>query len=472
MSVSNRLFQVRRILRSHVAVAFACACWAGAFVRLPLPMWLGITALLTGVLSRRPALIVLAGLLASSVFSFNAHAGLTSLAAQPWRGSLTLVSDPQMFPGRVVAVADTDLGRVQLTASSSVAVELRRASAGSAFIVSGTLRPLAHSERLASRHVRMSLMAITVEPQSERSLWRLPVDVVRGLVLEGSEGLPLQQRPIYRGFVIGDDRGSDPVITQSFEDSGLAHLLVVSGENVVFVIAVTTPLLVRLPRRTRAGVTVGILLLFAAVTRFEPSILRATAMALIAVLGTTRGRPIDARLRLAAAVSFLVLIDPLLVESFGFQLSIAATAGIACLSQPLMKLLWGPGWFRQVVAVTVAAQIAVAPLIIPTFGPMPLASLPANVLAEPIAGFVMMWGSSIGLVAGLFGGWAATVVLAPVRVGLWWILNVAKWCAALSLPRLNLWSVAVLFVVGSLLFRWRTTRRMRSVEHQPRSSAG
>jgi competence protein ComEC len=195
-------------------------------------------------------------------------------------------------------------------------------------------------------------------------------------------------------------------------------------------------------------------------------------MALIAVLGTTRGRPIDARLRLAAAVSFLVLIDPLLVESFGFQLSIAATAGIACLSQPLMKLLWGPVWFRQVVAVTVAAQIAVAPLIIPTFGPMPLASLPANVLAEPIAGFVMMWGSSIGLVAGLFGGWAAMVVLAPVRVGLWWILNVAKWCAALSLPRLNLWSVAALFVVGSLLFRWRTTRRMRSVEHQPRSSAG
>jgi len=312
----------------------------------------------------------------------------------------------------------------------------------------------------------MNLTATAVEHDPVRSSWRVPVDAVRGLIVKGSESLPVEQRPIYNGFVIGDDRGSDPMIAQWFEDSGLTHLLVVSGENVVFVIAVATPLLVRLPRRARVGATVAILLLFAAVTRFEPSILRATAMALVATLSVARGRPIDARQRLAVAVSLLVLFDPLLVNSFGFQLSIAATAGIACFSQPIMKLLRGPMWFRQVFAVTVAAQIAVAPLIIPTFGPMPLASLPANVLAEPIAGFVMMWGSSVGLIAGVAGGWMSAVLLAPVMAGLWWILNVAKWCAALPLPRINLVSVVALFAGGVIFTLWRHRRISRQQEHR------
>jgi len=435
-------------------------------------MWVGFLVLILGLLSRRPALFLLAGMFASSFFSFNAHAGLSPIPPQPWSGSLTLVGDPQTFPGRVVAIAESNIGRVQLTAPSPVASELRQSSAGSAFTVSGMLRPLTQRERLVSRHVRMSLTATTVERDPVRSSWRVPVDAVRGLIVKGSESLPVEQRPIYNGFVIGDDRGSDPAIAQSFEDSGLTHLLVVSGENVVFVIAVATPLLVRLPRRARVGATVAILLLFAAVTRFEPSILRATAMALVATLSVVRGRPIDARQRLAVAVSVLVLIDPLLVNSFGFQLSIAATAGIACFSQPIMKLLRGPVWFRQVFAVTVAAQIAVAPLIIPTFGPMPLASLPANVLAEPIAGFVMMWGSSVGLVAGVVDGWMSALLLAPVRAGVWWIVNVARWCAALPLPRLNLVSVVVLFAGGVIVAGWRRRSILHSVEHRQRPAAG
>jgi len=311
-----------------------------------------------------------------------------------------------------------------------------------------------------------------LDHQSVRSPWWVPVDAVRNLVLRGSESLPVRQRPIYNGFVIGDDRGSDPTIAQAFDDSGLAHLLVVSGENVVFLVAVATPFVSRLPRRARTTFMILILLLFAAVTRFEPSILRATAMAMIAIIGVGRGRPIDARKRLAAAVALLVLIDPLLVESFGFRLSIAATAGIACFSQPIMKWLRGPVWFRQVFAVTVAAQIAVAPLIIPTFGPMPLASLPANVLAEPIAGFVMMWGSSVGLIAGVVGGGTAALLLAPVMAGLWWILSVAKWCAVLPLPRLNLISVVVLFAGGVIAACWRHRPISHLLEHRQRPSAG
>jgi competence protein ComEC len=252
-------------------------------------------------------------------------------------------------------------------------------------------------------------------------LWRVPVDLVRGAILRGAQVLPEDQRPLYTGFVIGDDRGSREEVVQAFKDSGLSHLLVVSGQNVVFLLAIATPLAARLGRRSNLVVLLSVLLLFAAVTRFEPSVLRACAMAMLAVAGASSGRPLTTGRRIAIAVALLIMIDPLLVESLGFRLSVAATVGIALFASGIARRLRGPEWFKRVLSITIAAQVAVAPLIIPVVGPLPLASLPANVLAEPIAGFVMMWGSTVGVVAGLVGGWPAAILQAPVRLGVWWV---------------------------------------------------
>jgi competence protein ComEC len=250
-------------------------------------------------------------------------------------------------------------------------------------------------------------MAMSVSEASLESgtdLWRVPVDLVRGAILRGAQVLPEDQRPLYTGFVIGDDRGSREEVVQAFKDSGLSHLLVVSGQNVVFLLAIAAPLAARLGRRSNLVVLLSVLLLFAAVTRFEPSVLRACAMAMLAVAGASSGRPLTTGRRIAVAVALLIMIDPLLVESLGFRLSVAATVGIALFASGIARRLRGPEWSKRVLSITIAAQVAVAPLIIPVVGPLPLASLPANVFAEPIAGFVMMWGSTVGVVAGLIGG--------------------------------------------------------------------
>jgi competence protein ComEC len=158
------------------------------------------------------------------------------------------------------------------------------------------------------------------------------------------------------------------------------------------------------------------------------------------------------------------MIDPLLVESLGFRLSVAATVGIALFASGIARRLKGPEWFKRVLSITVASQLGVAPLIIPVVGPMPLSSLPANVLAEPIAGFVMMWGSTVGVVAGLIGGWPAAILQAPVRLGVWWIMNVAESCSDLPLPRVSL-PVIILVTLCMLALlgahsSWRRSRRM------------
>jgi len=431
-------------------------------------MVFGPALLGAGVLCRRRWLLLLFGGLAVSVLSFHAREGLEPIPIREWSGHVELVADPQDLPGRVVVDVASDVGRLQMVVPQSLASVLRTAPAGRRFFVRGNLREIANPARVAYRHVRMALNVSELSALGHTALWRLPVDLVRGAILRGARALPVEQQPIYSGFVIGDDRGSDEEIVAAFERSGLTHLLVVSGENVVFIIAVVAPLVSRLRRRQRMVVCIVVLVLFAAITRFEPSVLRATAMAVVAVVGAGSGRPLDAQRRLTVAVALLIVIDPLLVESLGFRLSVAATLGISFLAVPIAKRLVGPNWLRQVLSVTIAAQVAVAPLIIPIFGPLPLASLPANVLAEPVAGFVMMWGSSVGLIAGAIGGAPAVALQVPVRLGVWWIMAVADWCAGLPLPRLTLLTISIIVGVAlsvvwmkSIWIRHRSTRRRR-----------
>ena len=83
---------------------------------------------------------------------------------------------------------------------------------------------------------------------------------------------------------------------------GLSHLLAVSGENVAFVMALAAPLLRRLRLGARTAAALAIVFVFAAMTRFEPSVLRASAMAAIALLATLGGRPASSLRVLAYAV--------------------------------------------------------------------------------------------------------------------------------------------------------------------------
>jgi len=125
------------------------------------------------------------------------------------------------------------------------------------------------------------------------------------------------------------------------------------------------------------------------------------------------------------AVGVLLLVDPFLAHVVAFQLSAAATAGIVWLAAPLGERLGGPAVIRIPFATTAAAQIGVAPMLLLTFGPVPLASLPANLLAGPASGPVMIWGCTAGLLAGILGEPTASIIHAPTWVLLAWIRAVA-----------------------------------------------
>jgi len=284
---------------------------------------------------------------------------------------------------------------------------------------------------------------------------------LRRTLSTGAASLTERQRSLYLGLVIGDDRAQPEDLVEAFRESGLAHLTAVSGQNVSFVPAVAAPVLRRMRLAPRLLLTFALLGAFTLVTRGEPSVLRATGMAAVAAYGAAVGRPSTGVRALAIAVTALLLCDPLLVTSLGFRLSVAGAAGILVGARPLQHRLPGPEWLTAPLGVTLSAQLAVAPLLVASFGSVTAVSVLTNLLAAPAAGPVMAWGLVGGLVAGVVGEPAAAVLHVPTRLLLGWIERVAVAGARWPLAELGGRELAVVAALGLVVpvgGRWRRGR--------------
>ena len=227
-------------------------------------------------------------------------------------------------------------------------------------------------------------------------------------------------RALLSGFLIGDTSGIDPIDVEAMRRSGLAHFVAVSGSNVALFLALlfvcAGPLALGPKRRAVVGLLA--LPLYAAATRFEPSVMRASVMAAIALGGRLFDFVLEAWQLLSLAVVVLLLFDPGLSANLGFQLSVAATTGV------LVGARWpAQGLVRRALYITMGAQIAVAPLLVAGFGAVPLFSPVVNLVAAPIVSAATLSGA-LG-VAGLDfllipATWLADVVLALARGAAGW----------------------------------------------------
>ncbi|WP_187414766.1 ComEC/Rec2 family competence protein [Nonomuraea sp. PA05] len=146
--------------------------------------------------------------------------------------------------------------------------------------------------------------------------------------------LPPDQRGLLPGLVVGDVSRMDPQVTADLREAGLSHLNAVSGANLAIVAGATLALsrLIGLSLPMRALFAAVAMLAFTVVARPSPSVLRALLMGLAAAIAMGTGRSKDGLAALSATVLFLVLFTPELARSYGFALSVTATAGILVLA--------------------------------------------------------------------------------------------------------------------------------------------
>lgn len=450
-----------------VAVGMAAACWLGAWAAPPglrpvVAAVVGLAAVAAGLAllvtsprlgrvgpSLAVALVMVGVLLVAGHRGAGADRAHQPLPAGPLSGPAVVVGDPEPSgpAGWTVELRLPSGARIEATAFGRAGTVVSRTPVGATLTVEGRLRPVGERPWLRTRHIVALASLSTAEPmRGPGPLWAV-TEVVRERIGAGADRFDDRSRALYRGLVLGDDRFQAPGQVLRFRLSGLSHLLAVSGQNVAFVLATARPLLHRLDGRRRLVVVAVLLLGFALVTRLEPSVLRAVTAAAIATWAAAGGRARSGLGVLAAAVVVLVLADPFLVDSVGFQLSVGASLGILGLGPIVDRRLPGPRWLAQPLATSLAAQAGVAPVLQHHFGPMSLVAIPANLLAGWAAAFIMTWGLSVGVVAGLSPGGVASVLQWPVGVALWWLDRVAAVGARLPGPRPGLLVVVGLVVL-------------------------
>ena len=235
------------------------------------------------------------------------------------------------------------------------------------------------------------------------------VDTVRRRAEAGlARGLRDDEAALLRGMALGQDERLTDDVRDEFKRSGLAHVLAVSGQNVMLLatLVLGAGALAGAPLRTRLIVALALVALYVPLTGAGPSIQRAGVMGAAGLVAALAGRPAHRWYALGLAAAVTLALNPLAVGEPGWQLSFAAVVALLALAPPLRAALARrlPGPVADVAAITIAATLGTAPLMALHFEQVSLAALPANLLAAAAIAPVM-W---LGMLA------AAAAQIAPV----------------------------------------------------------
>jgi competence protein ComEC len=293
----------------------------------------------------------------------------------------------------------------------------------------------------------------TVGEPGDPPWWWAASAVLRAGVAEGVASGGSPQRTLVPALVDGDDSAIPDDLDEAFRTAGLTHLLAVSGTNLTLMIAFLLLAARRLGVRGHGQLVVGLLgtVGFVLLARPEPSVLRAAAMGLVAIVGLGAGGKRRGLRALSLAVLLLVLLDPWLARSPGFALSAMATGGILLLGPIWRDALarWLPVWLAEAIAIPLAAQLACTPVVAVLSGQVSVVAVVANMLVAPVVAPVTILGLIGGLVALVWATPAHLLGEAACALA-WWIITVARHSAAMPGASLDWGSGGSSIVILSL----------------------
>ena len=211
---------------------------------------------------------------------------------------------------------------------------------------------------------------------------------IRAAFAHVNHGISKDASALVSGMAIGDASALSPQLKAQMQQLSLTHLVAVSGANCAIVCGTVLLICARfgISRWLRTAVSLVSLVLYLGLVGPQPSVLRAAAMAGAVLVAKALGRSTAALDALSLAVLVLLALNPAQGANLGFALSVAATLGILVLAPHLSDRLSRrmPRWLALSVAVSMSAQLLCTPLLLGLQGGLPVWSILANLLAEPI----------------------------------------------------------------------------------------
>ena len=146
-------------------------------------------------------------------------------------------------------------------------------------------------------------------------------------------GLAAPEAALLSGMVLGEDERLSDEVRTDFERWGLAHLLAVSGQNVVLLamLVLGAGMALGLPLRMRLGAALVLVALYVPLAGGGPSIQRAGVMGAAGLVAALAGRPASRWYALGLAAAVTLAVNPRASGEPGWQLSFAAVAGLLAL---------------------------------------------------------------------------------------------------------------------------------------------
>lgn len=219
------------------------------------------------------------------------------------------------------------------------------------------------------------------------------------------------QAAIIKGIIFGDSSDIEEEIQENFRISSISHVLAVSGMHVSYlVIGIQLFLKSIIGKRKTRFITIVFLIFYMFITGFSPSVVRASMMSILLIGGEILYRKNDIWTSMAISLFLILIYNPFLIENIGLQFSYIGTMGIMILHKSVFSFLknikiknkkWKYKFNRkaiffiskikEILAVTLSAQLAIFPIMIYHFNLFGVYFLISNLLVSVMIGPIIIF---------------------------------------------------------------------------------
>ena len=253
--------------------------------------------------------------------------------------------------------------------------------------------------------------------------------------------MPIDIAYLSYSILFGDSSYLSDFTNESFKISGVAHIVAVSGMNVVIIVSLLLFIFrfIKIRKLIKFIIINLVLIGYCYLCAFTPSVVRATIMALIVLSARFIGKQGDILSSLGLSCIIICIIWPLSIYDVGFLLSFTSVIGIVFFGNAINNFLHKnckfPNFLSSSIAMTVSAQIGIYPIMATYFNSFSLYSIPANIVIVPIfsLGYILLFATIV--LSLVFPFLAFTLFLPSV------VLSFVNWFPSIfiNLPYANLY---------------------------------
>ena len=280
-----------------------------------------------------------------------------------------------------------------------------------------------YAQYLRNKGIQAQIFPKAVLPGGfKKDLWYYSDALRRQIMMNCAKGFGPAELEVFHALMLGQQQEIDAAVIKSYQATGVVHILSVSGLHVGFVMVILNMMLSFLPNSRGWKTSKMIIILlglwgFALLAGMSPSVMRSAATFSFVAFGLHLKKGSNVYNTLGASILVLLAINPKLLFDVGFQLSYVALFFIVFLKPSLDRFASPQNpillYLRNIITVSLAAQIGTLPLSLYYFHQFPGLFLVANLFAIPLLGVIMI----LGIIT-VF--WAS---IAPVPVALGWLTS-------------------------------------------------